>query len=459
MSLSLLGACQDYALSRGKPSLTLSADQIDFEEVVLGYQSTIGVTIGNEGRGDLELSRVALDEASSFDFTVPGLDTFVLAPGASTELKVRYQPDVVGQDRGQVEIVSNDPDRPMVELNLDAFGTEPLVDIDPVTLWFGQVDLGDSRSRDLEIAARGSGTLVLQELNLLDDAGDAFSLSLPAGVVLPYRLVTGLAISAEVTFTPPDTGEWVRELQVLTNDPTTPEVLVSLLGNTLDDPTENADPVVEITDPNAGAYSLGGDAVTISAICYDEEDEPDHLAAIFYANGLILGTVVPDATGLVELETKALPVGDVSVKVMVVDSEGGTGSDTVDLKVWDPEEPVLYIISGGGTIYDYWSVDDDVSISVDGTLIYVDSSYTADSHPPFEFEAKIGAEIAIRATDVNYCAQMIDGLFLHFGTGPMQGLNNASCRSACPEDPCFDPDFAGPWPNTFLDATYTIAIP
>jgi len=466
LPLALLGGtalwqsgCSDYRLRRGEPRLELSAEAYDFGEVVVGYQRTLAIGLSNTGRGDLELTDWSLADDASDDFEPFDPARLTVAPGDSLDLEVRYQPSGPGADFGTVVFQSNDGARPQVALSLSGMGTEPLLELEPETLWFGDVVVGDTQTRELTLSARGSGTLSVQGLDFDEsDANAVFAVDDPPDG-LPLSLDAGSAVTLAVYFSPTDSTPWDTTLRVSSNDPTTPEATVRLLGNVVDDPTDNAPPEVEILDPDAGTWHLAGDTVTVVATTWDEEDDPDQLVALLYADEAYLQTAVPTAAGEVSIETSALPPGTSSLTLRVLDTGGERGEDTVEVEVFDPDDPLPYILSGGSSLYDYWSVDDDVELQIDGVTVFSDTNKTADSHPPQELEAARGAELRIIATDENYCMQSMDPLLLHFGVGHVQELTDGWCRSACSEDACYDSEFEGPWPNEFLDETFVIEIP
>ena len=103
-------------------------------------------------------------------------------------------------------------------------------------------------------------------------------------------------------------------------------------------------------------------------------------------------------------------------------------------------------------------VDDDITIYVNGSAGFSDSNHQQDNHPPTEFEASVGDTIRIVAEDYNYCMRSLDPLYLHFGAGHSQDLNEAVCQSACSDDSCYDSDFV--WQTgTYYDEEFTITIP
>ncbi len=456
----LLGpACTDYGVNAGLPELSLSAELIDFGQVVLGNQSTIGIEVENTGLGDLIIDTAELDGTTSPDFTFVDLSSTTISKGQTAELKVRYVPDLVGQDYGRVALTTNDEAHAIANIDLAGFGVEPQVDLDPDILYFGQVAPGDSEALSFTLSAGGVGTLKLTDVQLDAGMDAAYTVSLPPGVVLPYEMPTGVSIDVLVTFSPPSEAEWRGELTLSTNDPGAREASVELIGNSEDDPTIDSPPVVSISDPDWGEYFLTSDEPTLTGVVVDEEDPPESLACLGYAGTILLGAASPDASGNVTIPGATLPLGEVELTLRCVDSAGQLGEDTVEVVVWDEEEPIEYIISGGDTIYDWWSVDDDVTITVDGVDVFADTNHTTDTHPPFAFQAEVGQTIEVVVTDYNYCDTYLTPLTLHFGTETSMPLFSGFCYSACTTHDCYDADYAGPWPNIIYEDSAVISIP
>lgn len=456
----VLGACTggDYEVHENDPEMLLATDVIDFDEVVVGNQSEIGIAVENEGRGVLAIEDVSLDAGSSADFTLLGVDVSSVEPGEYGVISARYVPDAVGQDYGTVTLTTNDPTEPVAEIELVGFGVEPDIDVDPETLWFGEVEPGDSATKEVEVTAEGTGTTRITEMVFEENTG-VFSYELPEEISIPYDLSAGFSFTFEVTFAPQDDSAYDTNLLVASNDPEDPTVAIRLLGNSDDDPTTNEPPTVEVTEPNWGNYLILGETTTLAGQAIDVEDGPENLACSWYVDGSLLDSGSPDTSGYIAYSTADLPEGDITITLRCYDSQGEKGEDSVDVTVWDHEEELLYTLSGGTSLYDYWSVDDDIYIELNGYAVFSDTNHAQDNHPPLEFEAQVGDTLTLVATDYNYCTQQLDALVLHFGTGESQELNETICRSACEDDVCYDSSYSGPWPNVFLTQDYTIEIP
>ena len=288
-----------------------------------------------------------------------------------------------------------------------------------------------------------------------------FSFDLLGDVALPYHLASGMSFTAEVTFAPTSADELDTYLLIESNDPTEPTAAVRLLGNSDEDPAENEPPIVEITEPDWGTYVLFGEPIELRGMAIDPEDGPTNLTCTWMANGQVIGVTQPEATGAVSYTTsdEDLPEGETSITLMAIDTQGDVGSDAVTVTVWDPAEPLRYTLTGGTSLYDYWYIDDDIYIEVDGIEVFRDDNHDAENHPPVEFDAEPGSTIRIVATDYDYCKKQLGELYVHWGSSEYQKLNDEICGSACVEDICYDPNYTGPWPSVFLDASYEITIP
>ena len=458
LAATLSGCGPDYEMQEQYPILKLSTNTIDFAEVVLGKMSEIGIAVENDGRGNLIVDSVQLDGTTSPDFQLIGLDPLTVEPHGSGILSARYVPSAIGQDYGRIAMSTNDPAAILAEVDLWGFGVEPHIELDPEILWFGDVAVGDSVTLTTTVSASGTGTTFIDIIDLEDEAL-GFTYDLPANFTMPYPLPAGFSFDVDVTFAPTLETEADTNIVFTSNDPQQPTAAVRLLGNSEEDPSKNTPPTVEITSPDWGNYLVLGDLAVLVGNAIDIEDGPEMLTCGWTGGGKNLGVGAPNGTGLISTTTADLPVGEITITLRCMDTEGEIGQDSVQVTVWDPDAPIQYVLSGGDTVYDYWSVDDDIYIQVNGVSVFTDTNHTQDNHPPIEFQAEKGATIRIVATDFNPTTKTLSALTLHFGTGSSQPLNDAVCGSADPLHVCYDPSYGDPWPKVFLDQTWTIEIP
>lgn len=459
MILTLLACGPDNELSKAQPHAVAEPAQIDFDEVIVGSSTTIGVAIKNEGSGYLEIEAVELADGSSADFEIVGSPGTVRA-GEEDLLTVSYTPDAEGEDVGVARLYTNEDEAPTLDVPLSGMGTSPRLDLDPETLNFGIVTPGENLTKTVTVSASGSGALHISSIAFSGAEEVAYAMEYDTDVVVfPYELEHGFSFPIDVTFAPPDESEYEGAIWVTSDDPDSPLGIVTLLGNKQDDTTTSDPPEVTVESPDNGAYILDSEAVTMTGTVYDPNEAATQLICGWYSDGLKVADATVSDTGEV-VGVGYLEVGEaVDVTLKCVDSEGLSGTDSTIVIVWDSEEPIQYTISGGTSIFDYWYVDDDVTILVNGSPVLSDNNLTKDSHGPVIFDAEKGDSIEVIATDVNYCDMELSPLYLHWGTEHSQQLTTGACDSACTDHGCYSGSYAGPWPSIFFDEFYIIEIP
>jgi hypothetical protein len=467
--LLALSACNsDSSFSQLEPELELSALQLDFGEVVIKTGVGLTLTATNVGRGVLDFESVALSTDSSSALSLDPLEVESLDAGDYTGVRVVCAPTSTGLIEGKLEFATNDPDNPEVTVPVECDGVEPGIELDPETLWFGEVDPdGTVVTLGVTIQSLGQGALNIYGVELSNPAmeGD-FTIDLPTELqgiseAEPFKLTSGQSVPITVSFQPSDTTAWDEALIVTSNDPDQPEASARILANT--DYTGEEPPTVEITSPDWGNFYLDTELVTLEGYVVDDADNPEELVANWYAQSgddtIYLATTAIDEQGFTTT-TALLPVGEPTTIILkALDTLNNVGEDRVDITVWEEEEPLLYTIAGGPSIFDSWRVDDDVTIYVNNTPIYRDTDRTQSTLPPLEFQAEKGDTIRIVATDENETEARIDALYLHWGTALYQELNDEICLSSDINNYCFDGSYEGPWPNDFMDESFEITIP
>jgi len=98
-----------------------------FGEVELGTATTLSVTIsnvGNVGSVDLTVTGISLASAGSgqFSITLTPATPLVLPAGADEEAEITLTPSEVGSFSDILQITSDDPDEPLVEVALSGTG-------------------------------------------------------------------------------------------------------------------------------------------------------------------------------------------------------------------------------------------------------------------------------------------------------------------------------------------------
>lgn len=455
--IATAAGCSDTQLESGVPELELSEGCLDFGSVERGAWRERSMAVFNVGTATLHVDDYAAQAGSSdaFYFDDPAKE---IAPGAYAELLVRYTPTHEGNDAGAVVITSDDEDEGQVPVFLLGAGVVPHCEVEPAMLYF-PLDEGP-QSQTVTVRSTGSGAVILESA-VLESGVTAFTPVFPSGHEPPVSLDPGIALEITVVYTPEGEQATQDRLLLTTSDPDLDggQLAVELIAAG-EPPEGNTPPLVEIISPPDGAAVLLGQPLTVTGVVADLEEPPESLAVLWHSSlDGYLGGSSPALDGGVELITSALSTGTHILELRAFDVEGEQGSDAIEVIVYDDDDELEYVLSGGTTEYHYFHVDDDLTVEHDGTPIFVDQDGSQDHHPPLAFLARPGDVIHIVATDQQYCTRAVDGLQLHLGSVYSQVLNAPVSISACEDHDDYDLTFDGPWPEDFLDETYVIAIP
>ncbi len=115
-------------------------DSYDFGEVALGTPKVLTVSISNTGCGDLTVNGITLDTEFAITSFPPGAMT--IEAGETAEVEITYTPLILGYNFAVLRIFSNDPDEPIVEVQLSATGVtvpvSPLEQIEDILEFFDE---------------------------------------------------------------------------------------------------------------------------------------------------------------------------------------------------------------------------------------------------------------------------------------------------------------------------------
>lgn len=237
-------ACtQEVPLTTALPVISVLPDAVDFGEAVAADQSPASaderlrkatVFVANPGRANLFATlrtddpEFGLVDPKTGDLTDELSITLERDTERATDL--RFAPLTVGPTPGTLVIESNDLDRPVVNVKLTGLGRVPYapeIDVDPVTLDFGDVALDALASDIVTITNLGDAPLTL---GTTEQAGaGAFRLATrdPSGTVL----LPGGSLPVLVEYTAQQTGGDSGTWTVRSDDGDEPEVTVDFQAN------------------------------------------------------------------------------------------------------------------------------------------------------------------------------------------------------------------------------------
>lgn len=218
-------------------NLTDGASVVDFGQVPLGFDISLGFAVRNFGAGELTGLNITVDGPNSGDFGVFLPPSASVAPGGSTTFIVQFAPKGSGTRTANLRIASNDADEDPFDIVLAGvvFAADIAVE-QPVgneltngsTADFGPVELGLCASIDFTV--RNVGTTDLTGLGIIIDGenpGDFIDFSSSKAPMAPgeSRFFTFL-------FCPKAIGTRTANLHIFSNDADENPFDITLTGTT-----------------------------------------------------------------------------------------------------------------------------------------------------------------------------------------------------------------------------------
>ena len=198
--------------------VTVIADSGSFGNVCLGAFKDEQLVLSNSGFNLITISDIT---SSSGDFILPSVLTYPLtiAPGASVEVPIRFEPTSFGFKAASITIVSNDPTGPRI---IDVSGTAGAPELATAIAnsgSFGNVCLGSFVDELLTINNSGTCALLISSIT-----GSANFLP-PSVLSYPLLVGPGDSIDVVVRFQPSTHGTQPGTITIFSNDPASPHVV------------------------------------------------------------------------------------------------------------------------------------------------------------------------------------------------------------------------------------------
>jgi len=212
------------------PDIMADPTGLDFGGVnVDDGPSTLGVTISNEGLALLRFGAPAFATTGDTDFSIANSPSNADLPASgSVVVIIAFDPATEGAKSGILEVLSNDPDTPTLQIPLSGAGLVPDIAATPPTLTFDDRDIDDGPIiLDVEISNEGDAPLVFGAPAFDLTGSSAFYIfNSPATA----NLAPSESVTVTIAFDPATEEPHAGSLQVLSNDPDTPTLAVPLDG-------------------------------------------------------------------------------------------------------------------------------------------------------------------------------------------------------------------------------------
>lgn len=225
---------------------------IDMGAVIAGQTARQRLVLHNLGEVSIALDDIVWADTSTV-FQLVKTDVEILAPNKQLAIDVDFRPVASGVYRNRLIVHSTDLEPPQIEIALQGQGLAPQAAFSPlpqVGLDFGNLELGQSHILDLTVLNQGRADLLFKKVEI---AGGAFTVSWDSSRTTPVGPDQRQILP--ITFRPRYEGRASGTLTVATNDPTTPQVDITLEGTAQQSP-----PHIEILnrdDINFGNVAIG----------------------------------------------------------------------------------------------------------------------------------------------------------------------------------------------------------
>ena len=279
-------------------------DFISFGKVNVGADFSANLTIKNTGQRVMTVSSIGFADvtagtemAADFSHTVTAAFD-VPANGGSVTVPLKFKPSQVGARKALAIIRSNASNDPAAEVELVGEGTSPQLKLEPSTLEFGKLLVGNSLNKSFRIKNTGNGPFKLTGIALGGLNKDRFTMT---EIGLPLTLnpggPTGTSpdsfVDVTVTFQPDAVKDFIGTV-VVTSDADVKSATVVLTGSGINDEIEvtnslffgqhlvgnrsSLKPVV-ITNNSAGAIVISDLSVDESRFSITKPELPLTIAA------------------------------------------------------------------------------------------------------------------------------------------------------------------------------------
>lgn len=213
------------------PRVTLEPEEtaLEFGEIPKGQRRNVTVRLANVGGQALAVTSIsAMDPTMRVSVMPDGGATtgIMLNPLQRLPFDVQINGTTPGPIDIPLQIVSNDPVRPTVDIPIRAVITEPKVQATPAMLDWGTVPNGWVVSKSIEVRNTGYGKLTIRGITFVGGSSNLFAFkNLPA---IPTQIDRNERVAFDVEFRSATMATLTGSVSIETDDPMDPFIEVPL---------------------------------------------------------------------------------------------------------------------------------------------------------------------------------------------------------------------------------------
>lgn len=371
-----------YTVSLMYVTDTLPSKAIEVEPLSLSFisneggSSTLPVTIRNIGNLELKVGAASITGDDAAQFSKADSLPINLAVDGSTQIDVTFDPTAIGSYNAQLVIPSDDPDLPVVTVDLQGlcFAVPgPYLEWIPPKNWegFGEVIVGQTSATAPFTIQNNSSTYTITTSDIMVSDTDNFHV-VPSpypgacpGVKI-FSLPPGEHCSVGVTFTPTEVGDFESVLYVYANSPFFAEASALLEGTGV--PVPQPELVIWPTEHDFGPQQITTASTELSIDIANTGDAVMKISGVIHTN---------DPNFILDLDGGKFPIGSgfpVNLEpgevrtctVSFAPQQIGEWEDMVIIEAYTEGQVLL---SGEGTHWNLCDFDIDGTVDLDDLAI------------------------------------------------------------------------------------------
>ncbi|MBN1292335.1 MAG: choice-of-anchor D domain-containing protein, partial [Candidatus Latescibacteria bacterium] len=232
------------------PEITVSTTALDFGNVHTGSDSSMVLTISNDGIGVLEISGInSSDETFTVDQT-----SFSVPQNQSRNVTVTYTPDKLGFSEATIIIHSSDYDEQTIPVRVSGTGVTPEINLSHISIRFNNTEVNSSSSEYITFMNEGTGDLIVSDISS-DNA--IFKLDQKSFIVAPDS-----SHIVKITFSPTEPGIQRGTISITSNDTNEGFLQLSTNGTGVILDFKVTPALIDIGDVDIGNSDFGSFTVT-----------------------------------------------------------------------------------------------------------------------------------------------------------------------------------------------------
>jgi hypothetical protein len=210
-----------YITVRGdgtEQNVAVNPSEKDFQAVVTGERALQTITISNTGTADLVIGQLSLSGTDSAQFHKENdvCSGRTISPGSACAADAVFSPSSGGLKNATLSVPSDDPDSPVIDINLMGSGTiAPHLTLSTSSIAFGpnQVDTTeDDTTQIVTVVSDGAMELGIGAVSLSNNVDFAITADNCSNVKLPFSSLASCQVS--VRFNPSSVGAKSGQLTI-----------------------------------------------------------------------------------------------------------------------------------------------------------------------------------------------------------------------------------------------------